>query len=325
MDFFATYVLGAPLWIWSAFFAVVLGVLVLDLGILNRQAKPVTLSRSIAMTCFITSLAFLFAGWIYNELGLAKAQLFVTALLLEQSLSIDNVFVMAMVFAYFGIPPAYQHRVLFWGILLAMLLRAVFIGFGTALVITFDWMLWLFAAFLIYSGYKMFMEAEMEPDIGNNPVVRFLCRNFRVTTEMDGDRFFLRKPLDGTATSALYATPVFLCFLTINFADIIFAVDSVPAVLSLTQDPFIVYTSNIFAILGLRSLYFVINALIARFHYLEHALSVLLVFIGGKIIWDHIVSPLDPGMTLGITVAIIVIAIIASIFYKYEERRKMPR
>lgn len=323
MSALETLYFGAAAWIWLAFFGIILGVLVLDLFVVNRRSETITLSRSVAMTVFIVALSFMFAGWIYTKLGLASAQLFVTALLLEQSLSIDNVFVIAMIFSYFNIGTAYQHRVLFWGILLAMLLRAIFIGFGTAIVVNFDWVLWLFAVFLIYSGYKMFMEADTEPDIGNNAVVRFLCRHFKVTTDMQGDRFFLRKAHD-TAT-ALYATPVFLAFLTINFADVIFAVDSVPAVLSLTQDPFIVYTSNIFAILGLRSLYFVISALIERFVYLEQALSVLLVFIGGKIVWDHVFTPPDPGITLAITMAIIATAIIASLAHKKIERRKTSR
>jgi tellurite resistance protein TerC len=321
MELLSSHLLGVPAWFWLVFLGTVLGVVLFDLGYLHRRAETIGLKQSAAMTVFVATLALLFCGFVWYELGIDNAQLFLTAWILEQSLSIDNVFVIAVIFSYFAVPAQHQHRVLFWGILMAMLLRALFIGAGTAIVTHFEWIMWGFAIFLIYSGYKMFVEADTEPDIGNNSFVKFLARHLNVTTEMHGEKFFLRKK-DGFGKSVLYATPVFLAFMTINFADIVFAVDSVPAVLSLTQDPFIVYTSNIFAILGLRSLYFVINALLAMFHYLEHALSVLLVFIGGKIIWDHIFSPVSPGITLTVTVAILATAIVASIVHKKEEAGK---
>jgi tellurite resistance protein TerC len=310
--------LGVPAWFWLVFLGTVLGVILFDLGYLHRKAETIGLKQSAAMTVFVGTLALLFCGFVWYELGLDKAQLFLTAWILEQSLSIDNVFVIAVIFSYFAIPPQHQHRVLFWGILMAMLLRAIFIGVGTAIVTHFEWVMWGFAIFLIYSGYKMFIEADTEPDISNNTFVKFLAKHLSVTPEMHGEKFFLRRK-NAAGQKVYLATPVFLAFMTINFADIVFAVDSVPAVLSLTQDPFIVYTSNIFAILGLRSLYFVINALLAMFHYLEHALSVLLVFIGGKIIWDHIFSPVSPGITLTVTVAILVTAIVASMVHKKQE------
>jgi tellurite resistance protein TerC len=318
MGIFSLSLLGVPAWFWLVFLGSVLGFIFFDLGYLHLKATTISLKKSIAITLFVAVLALLFSGFVYFEMGSNSAQLFLTAWILEQSLSIDNVFVIAVIFSYFAIPAIYQHRVLFWGVLMAMLLRAIFIGVGTAAVIHFEWIMWFFALFLIYSGYKMFVEVDVEPDIGNNSLVKFLAQHLNVTAEMEGEKFFLRKA-NATGQCVRYATPVFLAFMTINFSDIIFAVDSVPAVLSLTQDPFIVYTSNIFAILGLRSLYFLINAMLAMFHYLEHALSILLVFIGGKIIWDHVFSPISPGIVLAITIAILATAIVASIAREKEK------
>ncbi len=316
MDITALTLFGVPAWFWLLFLAITLGIIFFDLFYLHRRAEILDLKQSIAMTIFVTALSLVFCGWVYWQMGSESAQLFLTAWILEQSLSIDNVFVFAVIFSYFSIPSQYQHRVLFWGILLAMVLRAVFIGAGTALVSHFDWVLWLFAVFLIYSGYKMFIETDTEPDIAHNTFVKLLARYLNVTPEMKGEKFFLKK------NGALYVTPVFLAFMTMNFADIMFAINSVPAVLSLTTDPFIVYTSNILAILGLRSLYFVINAMLLTFYYLEHALSALMVFIGGKIIWDQLFTPINPGVTLTITITILVAAIVASIIKKQREKNQ---
>ena len=256
--------------------------------------------------------------WLY--FGAEKGSLFFTAYVLEQSLSIDNVFVMSVIFAFFAVPRENQHRVLFWGIVAAMLLRALFVGLGTAMVARFDWLLYIFGAFLIATGIRMIFTADEEPDLSSNTAVQWLTRRLRVTTDIEGDRFFLVRPEKGTGQLKLHATRLFLAFMVINVADIVFAVDSVPAVLSMTQDPFIVYTSNIFAVLGLRSLYFVIDALIAKFRYLKPALSFLLIFIGSIIFYEHLIGEFNNVLMMAITFAAIGIAIVASMLLPDKQK-----
>src|SRR3712207_1388488 len=196
----------------------------------------------------------------------------------------DNVFVIAMIFSYFAIPRLYQHRVLFWGILGVIVLRGIMIGLGATLVSEFDWVLYLFAVFLVVTGVKMWLLADKEYDVGASPVLRWVRRHLRVTDQLHGERFWVRQPDPRTGQPAWHMTPLMLALLMVEIVDLIFAVDSVPAIFAITTDPFLVYTSNIFAILGLRALYFALAAMVDRFHYLKYALSLLLVFIGGKIV-----------------------------------------
>jgi tellurite resistance protein TerC len=313
MDKTAGDILGAPLWFWGAFGAVIVGILVFDLGYLSRRIRVLSLGQSLLLTASYGLLAVVFGLGVWAYFGAEKGSLFFTAYVLEQSLSIDNVFVMSVIFGFFAVPRENQHRVLFWGIVAAMVLRALFVALGTAMVARFDWLLYLFGAFLVVTGVRMIFDHEEEPDLSTNRAVQFFTRRLRITTDVEDDRFFLLRPERGSGQPSLHATRLFLAFMVINVADIVFAVDSVPAVLSMTQDPFIVYTSNIFAILGLRALYFVIDALIARFRYLRPALSFLLIFIGGVIFYERLIGEFDNVLTMVITFAVIGIAIVASV------------
>ena len=219
----------------------------------------------------------------------------------------DNVFVIAMIFTYFAIPRQYQHRVLFWGILGVIVLRAIMIGVGSTLVEQFSWVLYIFAAFLILTGIKMWMTADKEYDVGSSAALRFIKKRMRVTEELHGERFFVKQDDPATGKAVRYATPLFLALVMIEIVDVVFAVDSVPAIFAITTDPFIVFTSNIFAILGLRALYFALAAMVHRFHYLKYALAVLLIFIGSKIfVADAFgLAKIPPVASLSITFAIL--------------------
>ncbi len=312
MDFFSGDAMATPLWLWGLFLAIVLGVLIVDLGFVARRYRVLSLSQSVVLTVCYSSLAVAFGIVVLFERGTEAAALFFTALVLEQSLSIDNVFVMSVVFAYFAVPRDFQHRVLFWGILVAMVLRGIFVVAGAAIVSHFEWLLFIFGAFLIITGVRMVLHEESGPDLSSNGFLRFMQRRLRVSKTFDGERFFTRQA-DENGVVRSYATPLFLAFMVINVADIVFAVDSVPAVLAMTQDPFIVYTSNIFAILGLRALYFVIAAMIDRFHYLRYALSFLLVFIGLTIFYKAFIGHVPPLFSLSVTILTIATALIASL------------
>jgi tellurite resistance protein TerC len=241
-------------------------------------------------------------------------ELYLTGWVIEQTLAFDNVFVMAMIFSYFAIPPQYQHRVLFYGILGVIVLRAIMIGLGAALIHQFDWILYIFSAFLVFTGIKMFIMADEKPDIANNAVLRYMRSHMRITDKIHGQNFFVNEPDPKTGKVVRWATPLFVALVLIEFADLIFAVDSVPAIFSITQDPFIVYTSNIFAILGLRSLYFVLAAMVHRFHYLKYALSLVLVYVGSKIFVQQFIGKIDPAISLGITVSILLGGIAVSLW-----------
>lgn len=232
---------------------------------------------------------------------------FVTGFVIEKSLAMDNVFVIAMIFSYFAIPRQYQHRVLFWGILGVIVLRAIMIGVGSTLVAQFGWVLYIFAAFLILTGIKMWMTADKEYDVGSSGVLRFIRKHLPVTERLHGERFFVRQSDATTGKPKLWVTPLFLALAMIEIVDVVFAVDSVPAIFAITTDPFIVYTSNIFAILGLRALYFALAAMVHRFHYLKYALAVLLVFIGSKIfVADALgLAKIPPAVSLSVTFAIL--------------------
>ncbi len=285
LEFLTIPLFGTATWLWLCFLLIVISLLVLDLGVLHRTEREIEMRESLLLYSGYFGVGVLFGVWVWFELGSQSALEFYTGFLVEQSLSMDNVFVMAMIFAAFGIPRRYQHRVLFWGIIGVIVLRAIMIGLGAALVAEFAWILYLFGAFLLYSGVKMFIEKEEEhPDIENNRFVRFARKHIRVTDTLHGGKFLVRLKPEGATHPLLYATPLLLCLVLIELADLVFAVDSVPAVFAITQDPFIVYTSNIFAILGLRSLYFALAALMHRFVYLKYALALVLIFIGGKIL-----------------------------------------
>ena len=256
---------------------------VLDLGVFHKTDHEIGVRESLKLSAFYITLGVLFSGFVWWQMDVESAKLYLTAFVVEKTLAMDNVFVIALIFSYFAIPRQYQHRVLFWGILGVIVLRGIMIGLGAALVAEYHWVLYIFAGFLIFTGIKMLVTDDQHIDISQNPVLRFLKRRLNVTEGLRGSAFFVQEPDPKSGKLMRYATPLFLALVLVEIADLVFAVDSVPAVFAITTDPFIVYTSNIFAILGLRALYFALAAIIHRFHYLKYALAALLVFIGSKI------------------------------------------
>ncbi|WXL27695.1 TerC family protein [Ectopseudomonas mendocina] len=309
----STSFFGTPGWFWLAFVIIIIALLALDLGVLHRDQHEIEMRESLLLYAGYFSVGVAFGGWIWLQLGATKALEFYTGFLVEQSLSMDNVFVMAMILNFLAIPRRYQHRVLFWGILGVVVLRAIMIALGTALVQNFEWVLYIFGAFLFFSGIRMlFSKEEAHPDLSQNKLLLFLRRHLRITDRLHEGHFLVRQP-DKTGKVVLFATPLLLALVLIELADLVFAVDSVPAVLAISQDPFIVYTSNIFAILGLRSLYFALAALMHRFVYLKYALAVVLIYIGGKIFLHEFVkvpAALSLSVTLGVLAAGVILSLI---------------
>lgn len=305
-----------PIWMWLVFGAAVLALLAFDLGILNRNDHEIDVKESLKTSALYIGIGLLFSLFVAYEMGQAKAFEYLTGFIIEKTLSIDNVFVIAMMFSFFHVPRLYQHRVLFWGILGAIVLRGLMIALGAALISEFEWVLYLFAIFLIITGVKMLFAVEDKKDIGKNPVLLFLQKHLRVTDGLRGHDFFVREPSRKHGKKVVWVTPLFLALVMIEFADIIFAVDSVPAIFIITKDPFIVYTSNIFAILGLRALYFVLAAMINRFHYLKYALSIVLIFIGAKTFIADLMGweKFPVGWSLGITFGILGSGIFFSLY-----------
>lgn len=316
MDFLFLDWLGKPLWLWLSFLAIVAILLVIDLGVVHRKSKEIGVAESLVTSAVYILLGLAFGGWIWWYMGASAGMNYLTGFVVEKSLAMDNVFVIAMIFTYFAVPRLYQHRVLFWGILGVIVLRAIMIGLGAALVEQFGWVLYVFAAFLIFTGIKMWLFADKEYDVSANPVLKFVRRRFRVTDQLHGERFFVRQADPATGKAAWYMTPLILALLMVEIVDVVFAVDSVPAIFAITTDPFIVYTSNIFAILGLRALYFALAAMVDRFHYLKYALAILLVFIGSKIfVADALgLAKIPPAASLSITFAILATGIVWSLW-----------
>lgn len=263
---------------WIGFCALVLTVLALDLGIFHRKSREVSLKEAVTWSGVWIGLALAFNTGIYYWHGGEKALQFLTGYLVELSLSVDNLFVFLLVFGYFKVPAQYRHRVLFWGIIGALIMRAVFIAAGVTLIVKFHWMIYLFGALLVASGIKMTLQTGKEIHPERNPVLKLLRRFMQVTPEYEGDRFFVKQQ------GRILATPLFVVLMILESTDLVFAVDSVPAVLAITPDPFIVFTSNVFAILGLRSMFFALEGVMKRFHYLHYGLSAVLLFVGAKML-----------------------------------------
>ena len=307
MELLSSLFMGTPLWMWLTFIAVVLTLLVLDLGVLHKGSTEIGVSESLKLSAMYISLGLAFSGFVYWQMGGAATAAYLTAFIVEKTLSMDNVFVIALIFSAFAVPRAYQHRVLFWGILGVIVLRGMMIGAGAVLVAEYHWLLYIFAAFLVFTGIRMLMVGEKDHNIEGSAPLRLMRSMFRVTEGFEGKAFFVKRPVAGKAV--WFVTPLFLALVMIELADLLFAVDSVPAVFAITTDPFIVYTSNIFAILGLRALYFALAAILPRFAYLKYALSALLIFIGSKIFvadlfgWEKFPASLSLGVTLGLLAA----------------------
>ncbi|BAU73787.1 TerC family protein [Metapseudomonas furukawaii] len=313
--------LGTATWLWLTFFAVVITLLALDLGVLHRDNREIGVKESLLLSAGYISMGLLFAIWVFFQKGGDASMDYLTGFLIEKSLSMDNVFVIALIFSFLAIPREFQHRVLFWGIMGVIVLRAIMIGLGAALISEFSWILYVFGAFLLLTGVKMlFTRIDDEPDLENNRFVKYLRSHLRITDRLHGQRFFVRQP-DATGRSVLWITPLFLALILIECADLVFAVDSVPAIFAITQDPFIVYTSNIFAILGLRALYFALAAMIHRFAYLKYALALVLVFIGGKIFLHDIVGKIPAVISLSVTLGLLGGGVVLSLW----KTRNPPR
>lgn len=314
--------LGTPLWLWASFFALVIAILSFDLGILHKENKEINVAESVKLSAFYIALGLSFGGFVWWYLGAEFGLAYMTGFVVEKTLALDNVFVIALIFSFFAVPRIYQHRVLFWGILGVIVLRAIMIGVGATLVAEFSWVLYIFAAFLVFTGIKMLVMKEAEPNVSDNALVRFMRSRFNVTEEHHGERFFVKLVNPKTGKMTWFITPLFMALVMVEVADVIFAVDSVPAIFAITTDPFIVYTSNIFAILGLRALYFALAAMIHRFRYLKPALAVVLIFIGSKIFVADLLGleKFPAALSLGVTFAIIASGVVWSLVKTKEEQ-----
>jgi len=318
--------LTKPLWMWLAFMAIVIVLLALDLGVLHRKQREIGVQESLMLSAGYIALGLAFGGWVWWYMGETAGLQYVTGFVIEKSLAMDNVFVIAMIFTYFAVPRVYQHRVLFWGILGVIVLRAIMIGLGATLVSQFGWVLYIFAAFLILTGIQMWRNADKAYDVGRSPVLVWVRKRFNVTEGLHGESFFVKQADPKTGKLATFMTPLFLALIMIEIVDLVFAVDSVPAIFAITTDPFIVYTSNIFAILGLRALYFALAAMVHRFHYLKYALAVLLVFIGSKIFVADLLGlgKIPPSVSLTITFAILAAGIVFSLWKTRDDQTAKP-
>ena len=305
-----------PISFWIVFNAAILVLLFLDLAVWNRSGRVLALKHALLNTAFWVALAFMFAGFIHYWMGAGKALEFVTGYVIEESLSVDNLFVFILLFRYFKVPAEQERTVLFWGILGALAMRGAFIGAGVALVHRFHWVLYLFGAFLIYSGIKLFGEGDDEPvDPSHNALLRLTRRFIPVSDGYEGKRFFIRR------AGKLLATPLFIVLLVVETTDILFATDSIPAILAISHDPFIVYTSNAFAILGLRSMYFVLSTHMKVFHYLNYGLAVVLMFIGGKMLvgyWYEIPT----WVALVVIASVLGLSVLASVLFPKKEEKQ---
>jgi len=295
-------------WLWIGFNAFIVAMLVLDLKVFHRQAHEVKLKEAIGWSVFWIVLALLFAAGMFWWRGTQTGLEFLTGYLIEKSLSVDNLFVFLLVFAYFGVKPELQHKVLFWGILGALIMRLAFILAGVALLERFHWLIFVFGGILIYSGIKLWSEKDKKVEPEKNPVIKTFRRFVPVLDRYEGEKFFVR--LDGRR----FATPLFIVLLFVETTDLIFAVDSIPAVLAITRDPFIVYTSNVFAILGLRALYFLLAGVVHKFHFLKLGLSAVLVFVGSKMLFADIYK-VPVAISLGVIGLVLATSVVASLLF----------
>ena len=291
---------------WIIFAVAIFGLLALDLFVFHREAKPVRMREASAWVAVWVALGLAFGGWIFLTRGVTSGGEYLAGYFIEYSLSMDNVFVFAVLFSYFGVPAAYQHRLLFWGVLGAIVFRAIFILAGTALLESFSFVIYIFGALLLFTAWRMVTAGTEHVDPSANPVLRLLRRVIPVTDEYEGQKFFTRR------NGKLWATPLFAALVVVETSDIMFAIDSVPAILAITTDQFIVFTSNAFAIMGLRSLYFLLAGLIDRFEYLKYGLAALLTFAGLKMLLSDVIH-LDVWLSLGIIMSILAISVVVSL------------
>ena len=291
--------------LWVGFNLFVLAMLALDLGVFHRNAHEVQIKEALVWSAVWVALALLFNLGIYVWRGPETALEFLTGYVIEKSLSLDNIFVIVLIFSYFRLPALYQHKVLFWGILGALVMRAIFIAAGMTLIQRFHWVSYIFGAFLILTGIKMALQKDPKIHPERNPLLRLFRRLMSVADHYEADKFFVKKE------GRYLATPLFVVLVVVETTDLVFAIDSIPAILAITLDPFIVYSSNVFALLGLRALYFALAGVVQRFHYLHYGLSIILVFVGVKMLLADIYK-IPIGMALGVIASILLISVIAS-------------
>jgi tellurite resistance protein TerC len=299
------------------FLAIVVVLLAFDLGVLNKKDHVIGVQESLKLSALYVTAGLAFGLWVWFDMGSEKGLQFYTGFLIEKSLSLDNIFVISLIFATLAIPPLYQHRVLFWGIVGVIVTRGIMIGAGSALVESYYWTLYLFGAFLVLTGIRMFFVTTGSNDIRDSAVLSWLRRHLRITPELHGNAFLVRQPDPARpGKTLLFATPLFLALCMVELTDVVFAVDSVPAIFAITSDPFIVYTSNIFAVLGLRALYFALAAMVERFSYLKYSLAAVLVFIGSKIFLGDFVfgGKVPASLSLAVTGALIGSGILYSLW-----------
>jgi tellurite resistance protein TerC len=300
------------LWPWVGFNVFVLAMLALDLFVFHREAHEVRLKEAAGWSIFWVALALLFNVGLYYVRGADDGLAFLTGYLIEKALSVDNIFVFVLVFSYFDVPPRYQHRVLFWGILGALVMRGAMIGAGALLIARFHWIIYVFGAFLVITGIRMATQTERAIEPESNPVIRLVRRFIPVSNAYQGQRFFTRQEIGGRMRRV--ATPLFIVLVLVETTDLIFALDSIPAIFAVTTDPFLVYTSNVFAILGLRALYFLLAGVIHRFHYLKLALSLVLVFVGAKMLLTDVYH-VPIAISLGVIAVLLATSIVASLLF----------
>lgn len=301
------------IYVWIGFIAFVVLLLAIDLGVFHRKSHEVKIKEALIWSAVWISLAFIFNYGIYIFMGKEKALEFLTGYLIEKSLSVDNLFVFIMLFTFFKVEPRYQHKVLFWGILGALIMRAIFIFAGVALISRFHWIIYIFGAFLVFTGIKMLFHKDEEVSPDKNPLVRLFKKFFPVSEKMHGGNFFVK------INSKTVATPLFIVLLVVEFTDLIFAVDSIPAILAISTDSFIIFTSNVFAILGLRALYFALAGITQYFHYLKYGLSAILVFVGVKmvIVGFYKIPIVYSLLTI---LGILIVSIVLSVIFPQKEK-----
>lgn len=300
------------IWFWIFFNVFVLLMLGLDLGVFHRKAHTVRFREAVAWSLVWITLAACFSVIVFFWHGKTPALEFVTGYVIELSLSVDNLFVFLLIFKYFAVPAQHQHKVLFWGIVGALVMRALFILLGVSLIARFHFVIYLFGALLVYSGIKLFFQEEAEIHPERNPLLRLFRKWVPVTRDYEGERFFVRRP-------GLYATPLFITLLVVETSDVLFAVDSIPAILAITRDAFIVYTSNVFAILGLRSMFFALSGMMEIFHYLHYGLSAVLIFIGAKMLISHYYT-VPTHIALAVVAAVLALSVAASLIHPRKAR-----
>ena len=313
------------LWLWVAFNVLVLAFLALDLFVFHREAHELRIREAAIWSAVWVGLALLFNYGVYRFLGTQRALEFLTGYLIEKALSVDNIFVFVLIFAYFRVPLRYQHRVLFWGILGALALRGAMIASGVYLIERFHWVIYVFGAFLVVTAVRMAFEDETDIEPEANPILRLLRRLLPITPGYRGPRFFVREPdpADGRGRLRRYATPLFVVLVMVETTDLVFALDSIPAIFAVTRDPFLIYTSNVFAILGLRAMYFLLAAIIELFHYLRLGLSAVLAFVGAKMLLSEVYD-IPIGASLGVVASLLAVSIGASLLFPKKAEEHAP-